>query len=183
MIVPSIGAVAQEVIPDFYRDPGLYPNRSYVNQSYDEYIDPFTGSLEQHYVDLHLPGNGGFDLNVVRSYNSTSIDPTNPSTFDSLAGLGWTIHFGRVLKTRETTICQNKNATTVADNPVLELPDGSRQLLTFPGTTSPLMLTTQRWKAECLGAGTGLQVFSPDGTRYDMTQMVNVGTGVNPVYA
>ena len=143
---------------------------------------PFTGSLQHHYVDLYLPGNGGFDLKVVRSYNSTSIDPLDPAAYESLAGLGWTIHFGRVLKTKDT-ICLNVNDLTVADNPVLELPDGSRQLLAFTGSTAPLMLTTQRWRADCSGAGTGLTVYSPDGTQYEMTKAVNVGTGVNPVYA
>mgnify|MGYP000039925177 CR=1 FL=1 len=36
------------------------------------------------------------------------------------------------------------------------------------------MLTTQRWRAECIGAGTGLAVYSPDGIRYDMTQQVQI---------
>ncbi|MEB0140497.1 MULTISPECIES: hypothetical protein [unclassified Undibacterium] len=35
---------AQEVIPDFYHDPGISPNRSYVNQNFNEQIDPFSGS-------------------------------------------------------------------------------------------------------------------------------------------
>ncbi len=183
LAVSASAAFAQEVIPDFYREPGLYPTRSYVNQSFNEHIDPLTGALQHHYVDLLLPGNGGFDLKVVRSYNSASINPVNPSAFESLAGLGWTIHFGRVLKT-ETTICSNLNALSVADNPVLELPDGGRQLLAFTGLTSPLLLSTQRWRADCIlsGAG-GLAVYSPDGTRYDMTQLVNLGLGPNPVYA
>lgn len=172
----AVGALAQEVIPDFYRDPGLNPNRSYVNQSFNEHIDPFTGSLQQHYVDLHIPGNGGFDLKVVRSYNSASVDPLNPATYESLTGVGWTIHFGRVLK-KNNAICSNSNALTVSDNPVLELPDGGRQMLAFTGGTSPLMLTTQRWRADCILSGSGgLAVYSPDGTRYDMTQMVNVGS-------
>jgi len=183
MVLAATNVIAQEVIPDFYREPGISPNRSYINQSFNEHIDPFTGSLQQHYVDLHLPGNGGFDLKLIRSYNSAAVDPLNPAAYESLAGLGWTMHFGRVLKTKETTICVNKNAQSVADNPVLELADGSRQLLAFTGTTSPLLLTTQRWRADCSGAGVGLVVFSPDGTQYDMTQLVNVGTGVNPVYA
>lgn len=175
-------ALAQEVIPDFYRDPGLNPNRSYVNQSFNEHIDPFTGSLQQHYVDLHIPGNGGFDLKVVRSYNSASVDPLNPATYESLTGVGWTIHFGRVLK-KNNAICSNSNAVTVSDNPVLELPDGSRQMLAFTGGTSPLMLTTQRWRADCnLSGSSGLTVYSPDGTQYEMTQMVNVGIG-SPIYA
>ena len=46
------------------------------------------------------------------------------------------------------------------------------------------MLTTQRWRADCIVSGSGgLAVYSPDGTRYDMTQRVNVGTALNPVYA
>lgn len=177
-------ASAQEVIPDFYKDPGLYPNREYLNQNFNENIDPFTGSLQQQYVDLHIPGNGGFDLKVIRSYNSSSVEPLNPAAYDpsSGSGVGWSIHFGRVLKNKETTICLNKNALTVSDNPVLELPDGSRQLLAFTGSTSPLMLTTQRWRADCINTG-GLSVYSPDGTRYDMTQLVTMTGGVNPVYA
>lgn len=172
----ACSAGAQEVIPDFYKDPGLYPNRSYVNQSFGEHIDPFTGALQLHYVDLHLPGNGGFDLKVIRSYNSASVNPLNPSAYESLAGLGWTIHFGRVLS-KNTSICTT-NMTSVADNPVLELPDGSRQLLAFTGFVTPMALTTQRWRADCLN-GSSLRVFSPDGVRYDMTQFVNVGMGSN----
>ena len=176
--------LGQEVIPDFYREPGLQPTRDYVSQHFSEHIDPFTGALQLHYVDLFLPGNGGFDLRVVRSYNSASVDPTNPSSFESLAGLGWTIHFGRVLKTKVTSVCINTNAQSVADNPVLELPDGSRQLLAFTGGLSPLLLTNQRWRADCITSGSGgLAVYSPDGTRYDMTQLVNVGTALNPIYA
>lgn len=182
LLLPTRLVIAQEVIPDFYRDPGLNPNRSYVNQSFNEHIDPFTGSLQQHYVDLHIPGNGGFDLKVVRSYNSASVDPLNPATYESLTGVGWTIHFGRVLK-KNNAICNNSNALTVSDNPVLELPDGGRQLLAFTGGTSPLMLTTQRWRADCLLSGSGgLTVYSPDGTQYEMTQLANVGIG-SPIYA
>lgn len=174
--------LAQEVIPDFYREPGLNPNRSYVNQSFNEHIDPFSGVLQQHYVDLHIPGNGGFDLKVIRSYNSAAVDPLNPVAYESLAGVGWTVHFGRILKNKNTSVCSNTNPQTVLDNPVLELPDGSRQLLVFTGNASPLMLTSQRWKAEC-SATTGLIVYSPDGMRYDMTWSVAVTGGINPIYA
>jgi hypothetical protein len=151
----AFAAAAQEVIPDFYKEPGIYPNRSYINQGFGEFIDPFTGALQLHYVDLNLPGNGGFDLQVVRSYNSASVEPTNPARHESLSGVGWNIHFGRVLKTQETSICFNKNSQTVADNPVLELPDGSRQLLAFTGSTAPLLMTTRRWRADCIAGGAG----------------------------
>lgn len=175
-----VGAMAQQVIPDFYRDPGLNPNRSYVNQSFNEHIDPFTGALQQHYVDLHIPGNGGFDLKVVRSYNSVIIEPLNPNLYDSVVALGWTMHFGRVLK-GSTDICSNGLALNMLENPALEMPDGSRQVLSFTPSGSPLMVTTQRWRAECIGSGAGLAVYTPDGTRYDMTQLVNVTQGGSPV--
>jgi RHS repeat-associated protein len=179
--VPLSG-FAQEVIPDFYKEPGLQPNRDYVNQHVTENIDPFTGSLQVHSVDVFLPGNGDFDLKVVRSFNNKRIIPSNVADLSttSPAGLGWTVHFGRVLKTRNTFVCLNTdNGTAIGDNPVLELPDGSRQVLAFTASGSPLMVTAGRWRAECLGAGTGLSVYSPDGVRYDMTQQVleaNSGT-------
>lgn len=162
----SFPLFAQEPIPDFYRDPGLNPNRSFVNQNFNEHIDPFTGALQHHYVDLHLPGNGGFDLKVIRSYNSSSVDPANLDGYQSNAGVGWNIHFGRVLKNNDTNFCAN-SFVSVAKNPVLELPDGSRQILATSSSPSALLMTTQRWKADCIA--NGLAVYSPDGTRYDMT--------------
>ena len=178
--------VAQEALPDFYKEPGVYPNRDYVNQHVTENVDPFTGSLQIHSTDVFLPGNGGFDLSVVRSYNSNRVNPANPADLNtaSLAGMGWTVHFGRVLKNRNANICLNTDGgTAISDNPVIELPDGSRQVLAFTPTGTPLMLTTQRWRADCIGAGTGLAVYSPDGMRYDMTQQVLEVGGAQSVYA
>lgn len=179
-LIPSL-CVAQEVIPDFYKEPGIVGNRESVNENFNEHIDPFSGALSLQYTDLSIPGNGGFDLEVVRSYNNTSVNPLNPFESEFYAGLGWTMHFGRVLKTKDAVVCAN-TIVSVAENPVLELQDGSKQLLAFPGTTSPLMLTTQRWKADCITTG-GLAVYSPDGTRYDMTHFINIGTQANPIYA
>ena len=73
----AAGTYAQEVIPDFYKGPGLDPNRSYVNQNFNEHIDPFNGSLQLHYVDVNVPGNGGFDIQVTRSYNSAGVNESN----------------------------------------------------------------------------------------------------------
>lgn len=181
LLAPAAAAVAQEVLPDFYKEPGISPNRSYVNQSFNEYIDPFSGSLQLHYADIHIPGNGGFDLSVSRSYNSASVDSLNPAAYESLMGVGWNIHFGRVLK-KNTAICAT-GVVSVASNPVVEMPDGSSQLLAFTGGTSPMALSTQRWRADCLGAGDGLAVYSPDGTRYDMNHLVNLSVGTATRYA
>lgn len=183
--LPAAGLHAQESLPDFYQEPGRYPNRDYINQHATENVDPFTGALQIHSVDIHLPGNGGFDLQVVRSFNSNRLNPLNPADlhYASLSGVGWTVHFGRVLKKGNTNVCVNTDGgTAIGDNPVLELPDGSRQVLAFTPTGSPLMMTTQRWRADCI-PGAGLAVYSPEGIRYDMTQQVGEVGGANPVTA
>lgn len=43
-------AVAQTggKMPDYYKEPGLYPNRDYANQHFGEHIDPFAGTLHPH---------------------------------------------------------------------------------------------------------------------------------------
>lgn len=175
-------ATGDEIIPDFYKDPGLYPNRDYINQHANEHIDPFTGALQYHYVDLHIPGNGGFDLKVIRSYNSSSIDNhENLFKFRSLAGLGWTVHFGKVTKVLNPGICDNMNSASIKDNPVLELPDGSRQILAFTGKTSSTMLTKQYWRGECISGG--IAIFSPDGMRYDMTRLVREDVDSIAIYS
>lgn len=78
-------------------------------------------------------------------------------------------------------LCRNFYPNSQVDNPVLELPDGSVQQLSFTASGAPLMVTTQRWKAECISGG--LAVYSPQGVRYDITQQVrisNAGAGTEP---
>jgi YD repeat-containing protein len=153
---------AIEPIPSFYQDPGLSPNRDYVNQQMNEHIDPFTGKLQLHYVDLFLPGNGGLDIKVQRSYNSQDELLKEPT----ITGVGWTMHFGRVLRRAVIDICATN--TKVGNAPVLELPDGSRQIL-YLSLDQTYLITTNRFKAVCNIAEGGLTVFSPDGVRYEMT--------------
>ena len=164
---------------DFYKEPGLYPTRSYLNQHFNEHIDPHTGRLQHHYVDVFIPGNGGLDLKIQRSYSSVDdAGPVGQLPYEvSPFGIGWTMHFGRVLRRTTVGIC-----TTFQDNgsqmPVLELPDGSRQILFRDDTHFPnesKFISTSRWRAQCIPAG-GLSVFAPDGTRYDMTQGATIGT-------
>ena len=63
-------AWADGTLPSYYQDPGLNPNRTTVNHNLDEYIDPFTGMLQLHHVDMVWPGNAGFDLVLGRSFNN-----------------------------------------------------------------------------------------------------------------
>lgn len=174
----TTAALAQEVIPDFYKEPGLSPNRSHLNQDFSEKIDPFSGVLNLSYTDLHIPGNGGFDLNIVRTYSTAEsrVAPNNPAAYVSELGVGWTMHFGRVRKAglEATGPCDNRDINVVQDNPVLETSDGGVQLLAYTGNLTPLMLSTQRWRVDCHDNGNGFVVSSPDGMRYDMTQKVAV---------
>ena len=167
-------ASAQEVIPDFYKGPGLDPNRGYVNQSFSEHIDPFNGSLQLHYVDINLPGNGGFDIQVARSYNSASVNESNPNVFFGSAGVGWSVHFGRVLFKTSVGPCGASLWPDVLRDPILELPDGSTQILATSSTASATLISTRRWRADCTS---GMTVYSPEGIRYDMTQAVSVPNG------
>jgi YD repeat-containing protein len=182
VMLPLSLAQTNGKMPDFYKEPGMQPNRDFVNQHFGEHIDPFTGALQLHYVDVFIPGNGGFDLRIQRSYNSASVDRVNPK-HHSMMGVGWSLHMGRVVKTG-TDICSNTNPDSGNDNAVIETPDGGTQRLYFTSSGSPLMITQRRWKAECISGTTqGLLVSAPDGTSYRMNRQYAEGTTDNPVYA
>jgi len=66
-----------------------------------EHIDPLSGNLMLVVTDLALPGNAGLDLRVQRVYNSAVYPDFESGSLaleeDSWAGIGWRLHFGRVL--------------------------------------------------------------------------------------
>lgn len=154
-------------IPSFYQEPGVSRTREYTDQHAYERIDPFTGKLQIHIVDLFIPGNGGMDLKVQRSYSSLNYTGTEASPEASPVGIGWTMHFGRVLRNATAGLCDLNQSES--KNPVLELPDGSRQVF-YPALDGQSFVSRDFWKAECNIATNdpGLIVHSPDGTRYDM---------------
>ncbi|HEB92969.1 MAG TPA: RHS repeat protein, partial [Gammaproteobacteria bacterium] len=169
------GTASADEIPDYYSEAGFNVNRDYQNQLESEYIDPFSGTLNLHYTDLFIPGNGGMDLKIQRSYSNIHDAQAAALGRRSTTGLGWTIHFGRVSK-NDADFCSRVFLTDVLDNPVLELPDGSKQIMADAMTAnkSYLYITQNRWKANCKnytnssGTVSGLEVWSPDGTKYDM---------------
>jgi len=123
------GPVAAEEIRDYYAEPGLNPFKEAINQHFNEHVDPFSGTLQLKYVDLSIPGNGGMDINVSRVYTSLQ---TNQYPKLGLNGLGWVMHFGRIVVPRQfqSTLCnQGAFPLTTRENPSLELPDGGRELL------------------------------------------------------
>jgi len=73
-------------------DPGQTTFRENFSTDQNERIDPYTGELNLVYTDLRLPGKGGHDLVINRTYNSSR--PKNIEK--TLLGVGWDIHFGRL---------------------------------------------------------------------------------------
>lgn len=156
-------------LPGFYENPGLDPNRSTVSYNYDEHIDPFNGMLQLHHVDMVIPGNGGMDLKIQRSYFSPTAQFLNMS--DTMyynrtpnVGVGWNLLIGgRVFAAIGTGgACSGGNQMS------FETPDGKRQglLRRLDGT----FISTARWKAVCVVGG--VHVFAPNGTRYEMLQAI-----------
>ena len=177
----SFAVGVEEPVPSFYEEAGISPNRQYVNQHANELIDPFSGKLQWHFTDIFIPGNGGMDLAVQRSYSSLQEFIGGSLPEPTPAGIGWTMHFGRVMRKAIVDMCMMGQNVNV--NPVLEMGDGSRQIL-YDALDGMSRTSTQFWRAECnlSGGGGGLIVYSPDGTRYDMTtQGAQLGTPMHPV--
>ncbi len=166
-------------IPDYYSEPGINPYRSYINQDFAEHIDPFTGKLQLHYADLYLPGDGGFDIKVQRSY--TSLDEVLPTVPEmSIIGMGWDISFGLMIKPKEPAGCANYTMNT-DDNPVMKLADGSMEVFAAPsqgsavfGGRTPHYISKNRWIAYCTDTATGTQweVYSPNGLIYELSKSI-----------
>lgn len=168
---------AQEAAPDFYRESGPLPNRQQDSQRLAESVDPFSGLLKLRHVDVFVPGNGGFDLKVQRTYSSAVISQSGlpyPSPF----GYGWDIHFGRVSRGGQASDLCYWNTAGSGGMPVFELPDGSTQVLVRDdGVVGNGLISAGRSRAVC--NGTEMTVITPDGTRYVMGRTVGGGTQVN----
>jgi len=109
---------------ELYDAPGFDPNRETFSSMPNEHIDTFTGGLILTFEDIRLPGNGGLDLVIQRTYNSKNT--CNEWTYwfgwgctgydeNTWLGYGWTLHFGRFFK-----------STNINNPHVVEMPDGSR---------------------------------------------------------
>ncbi|HHH42910.1 MAG TPA: hypothetical protein ENK49_02125, partial [Gammaproteobacteria bacterium] len=165
-----------EAIRDYYAEPGINPFKDSLNQNFNEYIDPFSGSVSLSYVDLKIPGNGGLDIVVNRVYNSVQDNVGDRN----VNGIGWSMHFGRIVVASGDAdkICtQDLWGVSVANNPSLEKPDGGREILFLANDPNAYLITRSRWKAECGVAG--LVVTGPDGTVYTMDQYEDNGTEVS----
>lgn len=106
----------------YYDAAGFSPYRDPLSTVPFEHIDTFTGGVTLTFVDVRLPGNGGLDLVIQRSFNSKKVCRSRTSFGSTLycnegenswMGLGWTLRFGRVIDPQGA-------------NPIIEMPDGSQ---------------------------------------------------------
>ncbi len=166
LIAVSMLSAAEE-IRDYYSEPGLNPFKESGSHTENEAIDRFSGTLQLKYRDIFIPGNGGMDISIYRTYTSLQ---TNGYPTRSQYGVGWTMHMGRIVvpKAYEDRVCrQDAFVDATKDNPSLELPGGGRELLVQVNSNSKDLVTKSNWKMSC--ANTGVKtVTSPDGTRYEM---------------
>ena len=168
VLAPLAGTSAQEnkFLPDYYAETGL-TDRATINDSPVEIIDPFTGHLTLAHTDVVVPGPGGFDIAVVRAYSSVQ-DKNASNTLlvpyeRSPVGLGWTMHFGRVLLSANGCSAANIGDTPLY-NPVYESPDGNRKM--FFRESTGVFVSKDRWKAKCSPAS-GWTVWAPNGTKLE----------------
>lgn len=177
-------------VPPVYEEPGGSSKRGADASFGVESIDPFTGALKIVTTDLTIPSNGGLDLQIVRNYHSFQTAQDSGPRTDYLVGrtatgIGWDLHFGRLWKAGADGVAPQLSATdtnnqcrlnvlTNKNNPVLELPDGSRRLFSASNSTETgfAYITADRWILKCLptaqdtyGNG-GAIVISPEGIKY-----------------
>ncbi len=171
-----------------YDELGFKKNKTYLRFSPGEYVNIFSGNLLLTHTDLILPGNGGFNLKLQRTYNSklfadfTNID--NPTisglTLGSL-GLGWDMHFGRI----------SDYGLTVINDPnefFLQMPDGSIHQIynnNHPNITSHVgrtYITEDFWIIDYDPATDQYTMMLPDGTEYSFSRRVTNGFSYSFLY-
>ncbi|MGD9603663.1 MAG: DUF6531 domain-containing protein, partial [Gammaproteobacteria bacterium] len=163
-------SVTAEEIRDYYAEPGIQPVGKPDDQGFGDTIDPFSGTLQLNYTDIVVPGPGGLDVVVNRSY----VSPKGDAGIHRGFGIGWTLHFGRLVvpTAHAAKICSQASwDVTTADNPSIELQDGSRELLVLDNSVAPAyrLITKSHWVAECPATATeGMRVRSPDGRTFEM---------------
>jgi YD repeat-containing protein len=157
------GALSAVAADETFDAHGFNANRDFFSQLPYEHIDPLTGNLVLTFTDLVLPGNAGLDLKIQRTYNSKiyadfATQGDTPAE-DSWAGLGWSLHLGRIL-----------NPTSA--NPIAEMPDGSRHKLFLQNDASGKLITRDFWLYDKNQNPPVL--FLPNGLTYAFGQSVTI---------
>jgi hypothetical protein len=152
-------------------DPDYHQNQAVLIEHPNETIDLFTGRLRLNYVDIDLPGNGGFNIQVRRNY-----DPSKGRyDFVESTGSHWSMHFGRVKASAGNIAwhCSYPNGGSIQANSavIFERPDGHVETFYVPDSGMPKQLVSPSlWRLDCAGStpSAGFSVTSPEGVRYMM---------------
>ncbi len=182
IVILSLVAVVPGFADDPSKDPfytqGVSKDAPPIN-TVTEHVDPFSGILTLSHTDVQLPGNGGLDMKLVRSYNSMiwgRTDVYNPGLVAinelSPLGYGWTMHMGIV---RNHTGNGSSNRY-LPNNPVVEMPDGSKHTLYVDQRTGQ-MVSKEFWLYKKLLNGVS-ELYLPDGTVYTFESSGNTGYSV-----
>jgi hypothetical protein len=133
LVVALLSAPAQADGLAFFNARGIDPTRGSVSELPFEHIDPLTGNLVLNFTDLTLPGDGGFDLRIQRTYSSKIYRDLGQGIKgeESWAGFGWILHMGRVFDPLGTS-------------PVVEMPDGTQQMRREPRIPTASSATGRR---------------------------------------
>ena len=155
----------------FYSQKGSNPivgeRRLSPFQQVQESVDPFTGNVNLLHTDVILPGNGGLDLKIQRSYNSRiwgrrdGVPTLVAASEASVMGIGWSFHFGRV----RNPFGSGSGNRFVPDNPIVEMPDGSSHLLYRDKNNFSQLISREQWIYKQISNGV-FQLTLTDGTVY-----------------
>ena len=129
-------------LDELYDAPGFNPNRETFSSMPNEHIDTFTGGLILTFEDVRLPGKGGLDLVIQRTFNSKNVCNgwdylgfwrCSRDEENTWLGYGWTLHLGRLFESNNINVPH-----------VIEMPDGSRHTA-YPKISSSLSITKDYW--------------------------------------
>lgn len=166
----SLGA---EVFDQFFRFAEV-KNKSIEPHLPGEVVDHFTGTLSIVQEDLSLPGKGGLDLRIVRSYSSKiwtrsdalDLEPLIADKEPTPVGFGWKMHLGRV---RNPFATGTALACGGSDVPIYEAADGSARVF-YPTGTANQFVSRDLWRlvTNCTTAsGSGICITTTTGEKLE----------------
>ncbi len=180
----SIFAENTKIEKDTYQDK----SELRTGDSYDDLdkIDPYSGNLSIQQKDITLGNNGGFNFEVVRSYNLSNIffggeeDYYRRSSKNVGLGWGWSLNVApKIILTGASTdviaerlapvqsydyICTKNPAHIPKATYLLEHVDGRMESL-FLDNEKLSLRSSSNWKLTCDASGNRI-LFSPDGISY-----------------
>jgi len=189
--IAGLGAIAQ-TLPSLETATGIDPTEAPLIGPSE--IDPYTGGLILHYNDVSIPGNGGMDIVVSRTYTSNSVQstaltiaPITPTFINKVGGVGvgwqvsaaprliqqnWSSNGSYPTNTLLAELCLGQ--TQYGFGPLyIQKPDGSQSALW--ATTSTAVQSKDNWRATC--NNNTVTLTDPNGVAYTMQNAVLASNG------